>query len=685
MKRLLGTLFLVLLSTGTASAKTVYVSPDARGPGNGSLGSPFRTLTQARDALRGGPAGGTVILKAGTYYLPRTFVLTARDSGTAEKPVVYEAEAGAKVVISGGMKLELTWKPYKDAICQAKTPAGLSFDQLFVNDQRQQMARYPNYDPNVRPYNGFAADAFSPQRAARWADPAGGYIHAMHIHLWGDYQYLITGKKPNNEVTYVGGWQNNRLMGMHPKYRFVENIFEELDAPGEWFHNAKTNTLYYYPPEGVDLKTATFEVTRLDHLIELNGSRQMSVKHIIFKGLTFGHANRTFMKTYEPLLRSDWRIYRGGAVWIKGAEDCAIEDCEFDQVGGNAVFVNNYNRRITISGSHFHGIGASGICFIGDPNAVRNPCFEYHQTNSYDKIDKTPGPKTDNYPADCLVEDCLIHDIGVFEKQTAGVEISMSSRITVRHCSIYDTPRAGINIGTDCWGGHVIEFCDVFDTVLETGDHGNFNSWGRDRYWHLKGAPKEELPELARLDTEKTIIRNSRWRCDHGWDIDLDDGSSEYHIYNNLCLHGGIKNREGFHRVVENNIMVDNTFHPHVWFENSDDAFRRNIVFKPYGPIRVPKPWGKQVDYNLLYAPGQTEPQPAVKLQELSGRDEHSIVADAMFVDPASGNYQVKEGSPALKLGFTNFPMDQFGVVSPRLKAIARTPTLPAAKPSVGN
>lgn len=25
---------------------------------------------------------------------------------------------------------------------------------------------------------------------------------------------------------------------------------------------------------------------------------------------------------------------------------------------------------------------------------------------------------------------------------------------------------------------------------------------------------------------ETTVIRNSRWRCDHGWDIDLDDGSS---------------------------------------------------------------------------------------------------------------------------------------------------------------
>ena len=60
----------------------------------------------------------------------------------------------------------------------------------------------------------------------------------------------------------------------------------------------------------------------------------------------------------------------------------------------------------------------------------------------------------------------------------------MSQAITVSHNSIYDTPRAGINISEGTWGGHILEFNDIFDTVKETGDHGSFNSWGRDRYWH---------------------------------------------------------------------------------------------------------------------------------------------------------------------------------------------------------
>jgi hypothetical protein len=63
------------------------------------------------------------------------------------------------------------------------------------------------------------------------------------------------------------------------------------------------------------------------------------------RGFIFRHAARTFMDTKEPLLRSDWTIYRGGAVFFNGAEDCIVADCKFDQMGGNAVFVNNCNRR----------------------------------------------------------------------------------------------------------------------------------------------------------------------------------------------------------------------------------------------------------------------------------------------------------------------------------------------------
>lgn len=662
-----------------ALATEIHLSPTGDDNNPGTSAKPLASLSAAQKLARTfvGHEPVTVLLEDGTYYLPVPLKITADDSGTEKFPVTYTAAPGAHPVISGGVRLKLTWKPYRNGIFQAPTPPGLVWDQLFVNGQRQHLARYPNFNPQGGQFGGSAADAISPERVARWADPAGGFIHAMHRALWGDMHYRILGKNPDGSLRYEGGWQNNRPSGMHPKFRFVENIFEELDAPGEWFHNQKTSTLYFMPPPGLNLDTAVIETVQLAHLVEFNGSAERPAKFVTLRGLTFRHAARTFMENREPILRSDWTVYRGGAVFFDGAEDDTIENCDFDQLGGNAIFASEYNRRIVVRGCLIQDSGANGIAFVGDPKAVRSPVFNYDTKYDYTKLDHTPGPIGNNFPANCLVEDCLITRSGRFEKQTAPVEIDLAQNITVRHCSIYDVPRAGINIGDGCWGGHLIEFCDIFDTVLETGDHGSFNSWGRDRYWHSNGKTVENQvaadPQLPFLDVVAPItLRNNRWRCDHGWDIDLDDGSSNYRIYNNLLLHGGLKLREGYSRVATNNIIVNNSLHPHVWFVQSADVFARNIVMGAYRPALMTVPhWGQQVDYNMFTTSLSDRQKFAAK-----GCDAHSLVGDAQFVNPAAGDFQVQATSPALKLGFVNFPMDQFGVQSPRLKALARTPVI---------
>lgn len=688
MKRnILLLLALLALNFSIAQGMDIYVSPDGSDSQSGQVDQPLKSLAVAQQKARAfaGKESVTVYVADGVYYLPETLIFSPADSGTAKNPIVYRADNEGRAVLSGGSKLELIWNPFKNGIFKAQTPKGLKIDQLYINSKNQRMARYPNYDSGKKaePYQGYAADAYSKERAAGWADPNGGYIHAMHRSQWGGYHYRIAGKKANGEVAYEGGWQNNRQMGMHKDFRMVENIFEELDAPGEWFHNAKTSTLYYMPEEGVDLNSAAVEVVRLRHLIEFQGSESAPVKHITFQGFVVRHAARTFMDTKEPMVRSDWTIYRGGSFLLSGTEDIRVLDCEFDQVGGNAIFVNNYNRRTLVKGCHIHDTGASGVCFIGDPNAVHDPLFEYRETNDLDKMDRTVGPKTDNYPSSGIVEDCLIHGIGRTERQTSGVTIDMAMKITVRDTSIYDCARSGINIGDGAWGGHLIERCDVFDTVLETHDHGSFNSWGRDRFWHNDRAESQRVidkdPNLPFLDAmHTTTIRNSRWRCDHGWDIDLDDGSTNYEIYNNVMLAGGLKLREGFRRRAWNNIAVHGGLHPHVWFNQSGDEVYHNIFMNPHKPARMGRPFTDQVrvDENFFGAKKSSVMTISITL----GWDEKSAFGDPMFVDPASGDFRVKAGSPALKMGFKNFPMDQFGVKKPSLRGIARTPDLSPPK-----
>jgi hypothetical protein len=133
-------------------------------------------------------------------------------------------------------------------------------------------------------------------------------------------------------------------------------------------------------------------------------------------------------------------------------------------------------------------------------------------------------------------------------------------------------------------------------------------------------------------------------------------------------LRGGLKMRNGFRRIVTNNIIVNNSVHPHVSFKNSGDMMKHNILIGPYQPIYIDQ-WDWDWDNNLI-----TSYRSLGEAQEL-GADKHSILGHPMFVDPATGDFRVRPRSPALKIGFKNFPMD-FGVESARLRPIVRTPVI---------
>src|SRR5581483_987682 len=258
-------LFTILAVRSARAEMVIHVAPTGDDANPGTADRPVRTPLRARALVRTFKVKSvepiTVRFAPGTYYLAETFVLGPEDSGTEKAPVSYVASPDGPVILSGGMRLELKWRPYKDGIMQAEVAAPregkVPFDQLFVNGRVMPMARYPNYNADARPFNGTAADALSRGRVKRWANPVGAYVHALHANEWGDFHYRITGVDDQSNAKLEGGWQNNRRTGMHQTKRFVENVFEELDAPGEWYYDAAKKLLYFYPPKDMDLTRAT--------------------------------------------------------------------------------------------------------------------------------------------------------------------------------------------------------------------------------------------------------------------------------------------------------------------------------------------------------------------------------------------------------------------------------------------
>jgi len=281
---------------------TLYVSPNGNDANGGSAAKPLATIGRAVAEARKVSGNVVINILEGTYYMSHPIVFTPKDSRTGDETLILTSFEKQMVTISGGIQLNLKWEPYKNGIWKAVVVQELVFDELFVNGQLQRMARYPNFDPTARFLGGTAADAISKERAVLWKSPEGGYVHALHVSEWGDFHYAITGKNDKGEPTLEGGWQNNRRYGMHQKYRFVENIFEELDTVNEWFYDKSSKTLYYFPPEGIDIETATFETPQIAHLFEFKGSETNPVKNISIEGVTLTQTLRTFMDNKEPLL-----------------------------------------------------------------------------------------------------------------------------------------------------------------------------------------------------------------------------------------------------------------------------------------------------------------------------------------------------------------------------------------------
>ncbi|WP_430931157.1 right-handed parallel beta-helix repeat-containing protein [Saccharicrinis sp. 156] len=719
----LKTLITFLLIANVVFAKDFFVSPEGNDKNPGSKELPFLSFERAltETARHAGKEGVTFWFSEGSYYLNETLLFDNKYSGTLEKPVVFSAIAGTKVTVKGSKVLdELKWEKYKNGIYVTDVPAGLSFDQLYVNGQKQIRARFPNYDYNnpLRGGDGYqqVTDgtnhrydewfSFDPEQFTKkeWENPETGIVHAFQSHNWGNMQYRIKGidRKENKVLLDEGGWQLQRIHGIGGKgekssWFFIDNIFEELDVAEEWFLDTETNQLYYYPNADVAINDLIIEVPVVKDLIQLKGTKENPVSNIHFRGFTFTHSRFTFMEDYEPVARGDWAIHRGGAVFMEGAENCSVEDCNFNELGGNGVFMSAYNRNNQVKNCAFVSLGESGVCFVGSPKAVR-----FYQTwddkeidgkdwNEMRKnMDLEPGPKTPDYPKNCVVENCVMHDFGNVGKQVAGVYISMSHKIRVSHNTIYNCPRAGICINDGTWGGHIIENCDIWETVRETGEHGPFNSWGRERQWLSgSGSNKDFKKELTLLDAiDKVIIRNNRianYRKSisaGNWTIDLDDGSSNFEIYNNLNLGSTIKLRDGVLRKVYNNITVSAVpLGWHVWPENSEDDVYQNVFVisgavpgkgeptKQFArPIRLPSTakWSSNYDYNLYWNVNFPETPEIIKDKSLKqwqveGYDLNAIIADPLFVDPQNGDYSLSKNSPALQLGFKNFPMDEFG------------------------
>lgn len=699
---LTASLLLLAVAGRAAGAETYYVSPAGNDAWTGTLAAPnagrtdgpFATLERARDELRRRRKAGTiteaaaVLVRAGEYERTRPFLLTAEDSGTAAAPVTYGAFPGEKPVLFGGKRIT-GFKPFKDNILQADAAAhgfkGVRFRQLYLDGQRQTPARYPNTDP-VRPRTG--GWTFSDGRSRRnlvvraedlrtWAHPEDGEVNTYPHFNYSNYIIPIAALDREKRTVRLA---QDTSQEMRPLDRYyVRGLFEELDAPGEWYLDPRTGTLYFWPPGPIE--NAVVRAPLTENVIVLDHA-----EYVTLRGLAI-------------------ECCEGSGVLLRDAKNCSVAACTIRNLGGRSDYTAGIEIRDgtadTAFGNDIFDVGNYGIQVSG-------------------------GDVKSLTPAGHVAENNYIHHVGLLNGHGFGVMVG-GVGIRVAHNLIHDAARGGIfSSGND----HIFEYNRIRHVGLDTEDTGGIYLCAPgDAGWMRRGT-------IIRYNFLTDILgfgRNQgKWECPRSaYGIYLDDAICGTTVFGNIvarAIFGGTMIHGGRDNTIENNILVDggrqqmtwsgpkppNTLEPDMrkrYEEYKDnEAYRKRYpkfaALNPEtdGPMggnrflrnivcyRDPKSNlylvynylsdQNECDYNLLWHPGglllvYPPPVPYVPLPKQreewwlkqQKNDLHSVVADPLFVDPEKDDYRLKPESPAREIGFQPIPVEKIGPYASPLRA----------------
>ncbi len=467
---------------GTAAAdvqKAFHVSPFGSDKNPGTEPEPFQTIQRARDEVRKVNQRMTgdieVILHDGTYQLGETLCFDYRDGGTGGHNVVYKAAEGAAPVVSGGRAIT-GWKADTDGRWKAATDIE-NFRQLYINGRRAVRARgdVPT-DIVLHGDDGYKTNDVA---MADWKNP--GDIEFCYIVVWchtrckvqsirrdGDHA-IVTMLQPHFKIARTKqGVQvnvpNYIAPSLHPLLRrkrlqdYLENAFELLDEPGEWYLDRSASTVYYIPRPGEDMKTARVIAPKVETLIELHGTLKRPVENIHFQGITFAHASwlrpsriglvdvqANFIHDPERLIPciKPWvvtpqceNIKSPANIVCHAAKAIRFEQCTFTKLGGAGIDLEYGSQDNVISGCRFHDISGTAI-------QVGDVLKDDHHPDDPRMIVKN-NTVTNNH----------IHDCGVDYKGGVGVFVGYTDHTTIAHNEIHDLPYSGISVG---WGWGMVD------------------------------------------------------------------------------------------------------------------------------------------------------------------------------------------------------------------------------------
>ena len=445
-----------------------FVSNDGNDSNDGTEKAPFKTIEKARDKVReiiaagAYPDGGiTVYLRGGEYEITKSVELGAGDSGTKENPVTYMSYPGETARLTGGKKLD--YKSFKaisadmagklidktaakkiveiDLNKQGITELGrlsrrgfliaednvLPQAELYIGGSRMQLSRWPNSEwvgtteivrSGARSKKGVLEGAvykIDYDRPTKWKTNINEIYTAGVLGPNYFYGYFPVEKIEPGQITLKEGSVTSYYSKHFIRY---ENVFEELDAPGEYYIDRTSGMLYLYPPEGFG-ENSDIRISQLgENMITGTNASNITLKNLKLDTM------------------------RAGAVRISGTDNFIVENCEVSGTGTNGIYLNGTN--CSVRNSLVHDIGSTGISMNG---------------GDYENAVSSNNEVTNNH----------VYKAAQIERSyQSGILVGYKAvGVKVSHNKVHDMPHAAMIV----YGpNHTIEYNEIYDAVKEFHD-----------------------------------------------------------------------------------------------------------------------------------------------------------------------------------------------------------------------
>ena len=542
-------LFLLSFQFPENKVKRFYIAVNGKDSNNGSVDQPFATLEAAQSAVRAAKKNGTitpieVVVRGGTYYLKQTIEFTPEDSGTISAPVIWKAADGEKVVLSGGRRLIGMWKKGSDGVWyidvpdakgwkrnvnesetySKKTVSPWNFRELFVNGKRAIRARYPNaneenpflYVVSAKDNQLKIADGMVKKS---WGDEVDAQINIVprwrFFNQWND----VVGLDLENASINLGPREQHFEIDKGSWF-WIEGVKAELDMPGEWYLDHNVGRLYYKPLQSESPNNAEIIAPFLNRIFYLKGDVETGsyVKYVRFQGFDFRHTTFT-------LGQIEARVHTDCAVMFENAQNCSIENCHFDNIGGYALWLHLDSKNNIFDNNTVKNSGGGGVLLTGARLSYMD------ETKIY-----TPGEKAAKvFPILNRITHNTVEHCGKIRYYGGGVHIdsrpasmAMEPGNYIAHNHFRNLSRNGIFVFRN-QGGNVVEFNEIHDCMQTTIDGAAihfatmnrlaapnyilnnylYDIWGYEQLANAK--PHRKLANGVFLDwaTSNTTVRNN--------------------------------------------------------------------------------------------------------------------------------------------------------------------------------